>query len=111
MPAHYIHLVIAILAEVIGTSALEASRQFTRLGPTLLVFVGYGAAFYFMALALRAMPVGIVYATWSGLGIVAVAAIGYFYYGQRLDVPALVGLSMIIGGVLVIHLLSDSATR
>ncbi len=105
---HYIHLVIAIICETIGTTALQASQQFTRLGPSIIVVVGYGAAFYFMALALKVMPVGIVYAIWSGLGIVLIAAIGFVIFGQRLDLPALLGLALIILGILVIHLFSSS---
>lgn len=111
MPLHYVFLVLAILAEVLATSALVATRQFTRLGPSLFVVAGYAVSFYFLTLALRAMPIGVVYAVWSGLGIVCVALIGLFWYGQRLDGPAILGLTMIVGGVLVIHLFSDSATH
>ncbi|WP_428925304.1 DMT family transporter [Marinibacterium sp. SX1] len=105
---HYIHLFIAVLCETIGTSALQASQQFTRLGPSILVVLGYAGAFYFMALTLRVMPVGIVYAIWSGLGIVLIAGIGYVVFGQKLDLPALAGLGLIIAGILVIHLFSAS---
>ena len=107
-PMHYIHLFIAVLCETIGTSALQASQQFTRLGPSILVVLGYAGAFYFMALTLRVMPVGIVYAIWSGLGIVLIAGIGYVVFGQKLDLPALAGLGLIIAGILVIHLFSAS---
>lgn len=103
---HYIHLFIAIVCETIGTSALQASQQFTRLTPSIIAVVGYGGAFYFMALALRVMPVGIVYAIWSGLGIVLIAGIGYLAFGQKLDWPAVAGLGLIILGILVIHLFS-----
>lgn len=103
---HYIHLFIAIVCETIGTSALQASQQFTRLTPSVIAVVGYGGAFYFMALALRVMPVGIVYAIWSGLGIVLIAGIGYLAFGQKLDWPAVAGLGLIILGILVIHLFS-----
>jgi len=108
---HYLHLLIAILAETIGTSALQASQQFTKLGPSVLVVVAYGAAFYFMALVLKVMPVGIVYAIWSGLGIVSIAVIGYLVFGQGLDLPALAGLALIIAGILVIHLFSATSTH
>lgn len=105
---HYIHLVIAIICETVGTSALQASQQFTRLWPSVVAVVGYGAAFYFMALALRVMPVGIVYAIWSGLGIVLIALIGFAVFDQKLDLPAIMGLALIILGILVIHLFSNS---
>ena len=108
MPVHYIYLFLAIIAETIGTTALQASQQFTRLGPSLLAFVGYGIAFYFLALTLKVMPVGIVYAIWSGLGIVAIACIGFVVFGQRLDLPAILGLFLIISGILVIHLFSST---
>lgn len=109
MPKAYLMLLLAVTAETIGTTALQASQQFTRLWPSIIVVVGYGFAFYFMALTLRFMPVGIVYAIWSGLGILLIAAIGYIVFGQRLDWPAIAGLGMIISGILVIHLFSNTA--
>lgn len=111
MPMHYIYLVIAIVAETIGTTALQASEQFSRLWPSILVVVAYGISFFMMALALKFMPVGIVYAIWSGLGIVLIAIIGFLMFGQRLDLPALLGLSLIILGILIIHLFSKSAVH
>ncbi|WP_295313241.1 SMR family transporter [Roseobacter sp.] len=111
MPLHYIYLVIAIAAETIGTTALQASAQFSRLWPSVLVVLAYGLSFYFMALALKFMPVGVVYAIWSGLGIVLIAAIGFVVFGQRLDLPAVLGLVLIVSGILVIHLFSNSATH
>lgn len=111
MPLHYVYLILAVAAETIGTSALQASQQFTRLVPSLLVVGGYGAAFYLLSLTLRVMPVGIVYAIWSGLGIVFIALIGIVVFGQKLDLPALLGLAMIVGGILVINLFSGSTTH
>lgn len=111
MPMHYVYLVIAIVAETIGTTALQASEQFSRLWPSILVVVAYGISFFMMALALKFMPVGIVYAIWSGLGIVLIAIIGFLMFGQRLDLPALLGLSLIILGILIIHLFSKSAVH
>jgi small multidrug resistance pump len=108
VPLHYLWLVIAIFAETLGTTALQASQQFTRLWPSLAVVLCYGVSFYFMALALKFMPVGIVYAIWSGLGIVLIAGIGFVLFGQRLDLPAVLGLAMIVGGIVVIHLFSNS---
>lgn len=111
MPMHYIYLIFAITAETIGTTALQASQQFSRLWPSVLVVIAYGISFYLLALALKFMPVGIVYAIWSGLGIVMIAIIGFVVFGQRLDLPAVLGLSLIIVGILVIHLFSNSATH
>lgn len=108
---HYLFLVVAIACETIGTTALQASQQFTRLWPSVLVVVAYGAAFYFMALTLRVMPVGVVYAIWSGLGVVMIAGIGYVVFGQKLDLPAVLGLGMIIAGILVIHLFSNTTAH
>lgn len=108
MPAHYIYLILAVAAETIGTSALQASQQFSRLLPSLVVVVAYGLSFYLLALVLRHMPVGIVYAIWSGLGIVFIAAIGFAVFGQKLDLPAILGLGLIIAGIAVINLFSGS---
>ena len=95
-------------AAAIADSALAASAQFTRLLPSVVVVAGYAAAFWFLSLTLKALPVGIVYAIWSGLGIVAIALIGRFVLGQKLDGPAVLGIALILAGVLVINLLSDS---
>ena len=111
MPIVYIHLVVAIVAETIGTAALQASQQFTRLGPSLVVVAGYTIAFYFLSLALGRMSLGPVYAIWSGLGIVLIAAVGWLAFGQRPDLPAIVGMALIVAGVMIINLLSDSAHR
>ena len=108
MPAHYIYLILAVLFETIGTTALQASQQFSRVGPTIVVIVAYALAFYLLGLTLKFMPVGVVYAIWSGLGIVFIACIGVIVFGQRLDLPAVIGLGLIIAGILVIHLLSNS---
>ncbi|TCP40837.1 DMT family transporter [Rhodovulum marinum] len=111
MPKSYIFLVLAILTETIGTSALHASQQFTRFGPSALVVVAYALSFYFLALTLKTIPVGIAYAIWSGLGIVFIAAIGWWVFGQRIDLPALLGMGLIILGILVIHLFSKTSTH
>ena len=108
---HYLWLFIAIVSETFGTTALQASQQFTRLWPSVGVVVFYMISFYFMSLALKVMPVGIVYAIWSGLGIVCIAAIGFIIFGQKLDLPALLGLCLIISGILVIHLFSGSTSH
>ena len=107
----YLYLLIAIVAEVVGTSALKASEGFTRLGPTAVVVVGYGLAFWLLSLTLRTIPVGIAYATWSGLGIVLIAAVGWIAFGQKLDVWAMLGMALIVAGVLIMNLLSTSAAH
>jgi small multidrug resistance pump len=99
----YLHLAIAILAEVIGTSALKATRGFTRLGPSLVVVLSYAVAFYFLSLALQAIPVGVAYAVWSGVGIALITLIGWVAYRQRLDAPALAGIALIVLGVVVLN--------
>lgn len=101
-------LLLAILAETVGTTALQASQQFTRLWPSVLCLGSYGVAFYLLSLALKTMPVGVVYAIWSGLGVVFIALIGRIVFGQRLDAPALAGIALILAGVLVINLFSDT---
>jgi small multidrug resistance pump len=104
----YLYLLIAILSEVAATSALRASDQFTKLWPSVIVVIGYASAFYFMSLTLKSIPVGIAYAIWSGVGIVLISITGYFLYKQKLDMPALLGMGLIIAGVLVINIFSKS---
>ncbi|WP_394177754.1 DMT family transporter [Yoonia maritima] len=111
MPAHYIQLLLAIITETIGTSALQASAQFTRFWPSVLVVISYAASFYLLALALKVMPVGILYAMWSGLGIVLIAGIGYAVFGQKLDLPAVIGIALILVGIIIIHLFSNTSTH
>ncbi len=105
----YAFLLVAIVAETIGTSALQASQQFTRLLPSVLVVAGYAVSFFFLSLALRTIPVGIAYAIWSGLGIVLIAIIGLLVFGQKLDLAAIAGIGLILSGILVIHLFSGTA--
>ena len=107
LPA-YALLGAAILAEVIGTSALKASEGFTRPLPSVLTAVAYVAAFYALSLTLKTVPLGIAYGVWSGVGIVLVSAVGWVLYDQRLDAAALLGIGLILAGVLVIHLFSRS---
>lgn len=103
----YIYLLVAIVAEVLGTVALKSSQEFTRFWPSVAVVVGYVVAFYMLTLVLRTIPVGIAYAFWAGLGIVLVTLIGVVVFKERLDLPAIVGLAMIIGGVVVIQVFSN----
>jgi len=107
----YVTLIAAISLEVVGTTFLQRSEQFTRLVPTLLMGLCYAGSFYFLSLTLRVMPLGIAYAIWSGLGIVLVSAIGLVVFGQRLDLPAVIGLGLIVAGVIVVNLFSKSITH
>ncbi|MCX7859275.1 MAG: multidrug efflux SMR transporter [Chloroflexus sp.] len=103
---YWLFLLIAILTEVMATSALKASAGFTRLLPSIIVVVGYGISFYAMSLALEAIPVGIAYAIWSGIGIVLITAIAWIVYGQELDLWAIIGISFIVIGVVILNALS-----
>ena len=105
----WLTLAIAIVAEVIGTTALTASDGFTRLWPSAVVVVGYGVSFYCLSLVLRSIPVGITYAVWSGLGIVLISLVAFAVYGQRIDLAGLIGMGLIIAGVMVLNLFSRSA--
>ena len=109
MTAAYTYLGIAIVAEVVATSALKASEGFTRPMPSLITAVGYALAFYCLSHTLKSIPTGVAYALWSGVGIVLISAVGWL--GQRLDAPALLGLGLIIAGVVVINVFSKSITH
>ena len=108
LTAIYAALVVAIVFEVLGTSAMQAAQHFSRLGPTLMMVICYAIAFFFLSWSLRYVPVGIAYAIWSGLGIVLISLVGYLFFGQKLDLAAVVGLALIIAGVLVLNLFSKS---
>lgn len=108
---YWLFLAMAIVSEVIATSALKSSEGFSRLWPTVVVAVGYGAAFYLLSLTLRAIPVGVAYAVWSGVGIVLVSAIAWLMFDQKLDTPALLGISLIVAGVVVLNVFSESVPR
>ena len=107
----YLYLFAAIVLEIIATTALARSASFTRLGPSLIAGLGYAGAFWFLSAPLRVLPTGIVYAIWSGLGIVLITAVAWVRQKQRLDAPALFGLALILAGVLVIHLFSNSVNH
>lgn len=104
----YLFLMVAIIAEVIATSALKASDSFTRLYPSIITVIGYMVAFYFLSLTLKTIPTGIAYAIWSGVGIILISLIGFFWFKQSLDLPAMIGLALIILGVIVINVFSKS---
>ena len=105
---HWSLLSIAIVCEVIATSCLKSTENFTRLGPSIVVIVGYMLAFYFLTLTLKTMPVGVAYAIWSAVGIVLITLIGWIFLGQSLDIPAVIGLSLIVIGVVIINGFSSS---
>ena len=107
----WVYLAIAIIAEIIGTSFLKSSDGFTRLGPTLISIGSYVVAFYFLSLTLRTVPVGIAYAIWAGAGIVLIAAIGWFFHGQRLELPAGIGIGLILAGVVIINVFSKTVSH
>jgi small multidrug resistance pump len=105
---HYLYLALAILGEVIAINALKASEEFTKPIPAIIVVIGYCCTFYFLMLALRVIPVGIAYAIWAGVGIIIVTVGAYFMFKQSLDVPAMLGIALIVLGVVVIQLFSQT---
>ena len=108
---HWLYLAIAIVSEVVATSALKASSGFTRLGPSAVVVLGYAVAFYFLSLTLRAIPLGIAYAVWCGVGILLISLVGWLVYAQRLDGAAVAGMALIVAGVVVLNVFSRTAGR
>ncbi len=105
----WLFLFLAIIGEVIGTSALKASDGFTKIVPSIIVVAGYAIAFFFLSLTLKEnVNIGIVYAIWSGIGVSLISIIGYLYYKQALDTPAILGIALIIIGVMIINLCSKS---
>ncbi|GED23591.1 SMR family transporter [Halomonas sabkhae] len=107
----YLYLALAIIAEVVATSALKASDEFSRFWPSVVVVVGYVTAFYLLTLVFRTLPVGIAYAFWAGLGIVLVTLVGMVVYGERPDLPAVLGMALIIGGVVIIQVFSSTTAH
>ncbi|GAA2819637.1 small multidrug resistance pump [Aminobacter aminovorans] len=108
---NYIYLIVAVAFEVVATSALKETNGFTRLWPSVVALAGYACAFYFLSLVLRQVPVGIVYAMWCGAGIVFITAIAWIWFRQTLDLPALLGIGLIMAGVIVINLFSKSVAH
>lgn len=104
----WIFLFVAIVSEVIATSALKAAQDFTKLWPSVIVVVGYVSAFYFLSLTLRTIPVGIAYAIWSGVGVALIALVAWGLYGQTLDMPAFIGIALIVSGVVVLNVYSKA---
>jgi small multidrug resistance pump len=108
---NFFFLGIAIIFEIIATSALKKSEQFTQLIPSIVTIVGYFAAFYFLSFAIRTIPVGIAYAIWSGVGIVLITIIGAVFFKQIPDLPAIIGLALIMIGVVIINVFSKTTAH
>jgi small multidrug resistance pump len=108
---NYLYLTIAIVSEVIGTSALKASEGFSKLTPSILVVIGYGTAFYFLSLTLKTIPVGIAYAMWSGVGVLLITLVGLFFFGQKVDLAGWIGIFLIATGVVVLNVLSKTSAH
>ena len=107
----YWYLTIAIIAEVLATSALKESEGFSRLVPSLIVVAGYGASFYFLSLVLQTIPIGVAYALWAGLGIGLITIVGVVMFGQKMDLPAVIGIALIISGVFVLRVFSSDVSH
>ena len=107
---HWLYLAVAILSEVVATTALKAAEGLSRWGPVMLVLAGYGLAFYFLSLTLRTIPLGIAYAIWAGVGVALVSVAGWFIYRQALDAGAIIGITLIVAGVIVLRLFSKTVT-
>ena len=105
----YIAMGIAIVAEVIATTALKSSDSFSRLVPSVIALVGYGAALYFLTLTMRSIPTGVTYAIWAGLGIVLISITSFFFHGQKIDIAGMLGMALIIAGVVVLNLFSKTS--
>jgi small multidrug resistance pump len=108
---NWIYLVIAIVSETIGTSALKQAEGFTKLWPSIIVLMGYSASFYFLSMTLKSIPVGIAYAIWSGIGTTLITVIGWIYFKQSLNLPTLIGMALIIAGTIVINMFSKAASH
>lgn len=111
MLKYWLFLFAAILSEVTATSSLKASAGFTKVIPSVIVVVGYGLSFYFLSLVLKAIPIGIAYAVWAGLGIVLLALVGWIFFGQTLDSPALIGIALILAGVIIMNVFSKAVAH
>lgn len=108
---NYVLLAVAIVSEVIGTTFMKQSEGFTKFVPSVLTALAYGVAFYFLSLTLKTIPTGVAYAIWSGCGIVLIAAVAWIVQGQKLDVPAMAGMGLIVAGVIVMNVFSKTAAH
>ena len=108
---HWLFLFVAIVFEVIGTAALKSSDGVTRLIPSIMMVISYGAAIFLLSLVLKTVPMGIGYGIWSGVGIILITVVGWFLYQQPLDLPALIGIGFICTGVVIIQVFSKTVTH
>ncbi|WPB58348.1 SMR family transporter [Xylophilus sp. GOD-11R] len=111
MSIAYLYLACAIAAEIVATTFLKSSDGFSRLWPSVVTIAGYAVSFFFLSLTLRTIPTGIAYAIWSGVGIVLISLISWIWFGQKLDLPAMLGMGLIVAGVVVINVFSRSASH
>ena len=109
--SNWIYLILAIISDVIATSSLKSTEGFTKLWPSIIVLLGYSAAFYFLSLTLDTIPIGVVYAIWSGVGIAAIAVVSVIFFDQKLDTASYIGMGLIIAGVVVLRLYSDASVE
>lgn len=107
----YVYLLLAIAFEILGTSSLQESEQFTKWKPSVMVVIGFGLAFFFLSASLKYLPLGIVYALWAGIGIVAISIVSVVRFKQTLDFPAILGIALIVAGVVIIQLFSKVKTH
>jgi len=108
---NWLFLAMAIISESIATNSLKASNGFTNVVPSIIALAGYGSVLFFLSIAIRTIPVGVAYATWSGVGIILIALIGWFWHKQTLDAPAIIGMGLIIAGVVIMNVFSRSVTH
>ena len=107
----WIYLILAIFSEVMATASLKSTEGFTKLWPSVLVLVGYSAAFYFLSLTLDTIPIGVAYAIWSGVGVAAITLVSIFFLDQKIDTAGFIGIGLIVAGVIVLRLFSESAVE
>jgi len=108
---NWLFLIMAIISESIATNSLKASNGFTNLVPSIIALIGYGSVLLFLSLAIRTIPVGVAYATWSGIGIILIAFVGWLWHKQTLDAPAIIGIGLIIAGIVIMNVFSESITH
>ena len=106
---NWVYLGLAIVSEVIATASLKSTEGFTRLVPSIVVLVGYSAAFYFLSLTLDTIPIGVAYAVWSGVGVATITLVSFVVYDQKIDAAELLGIGLIVAGVVVLRLFSEAS--
>ena len=105
---NWVYLGLAIFSEVVATASLKSTEGFTRFVPSIVVLIGYCSAFYFLSLTLDTIPIGVAYAVWSGVGVATITVVSYVLYGQKIDTTGIIGIGLIIAGVVVLRLFSES---